>query len=791
MTDNILFTNKRKLVGWLSAITIVVVTISFAAVIYLNRSMEQLSTALYQDVFLNAELILNADRDLYPFYLAEKLLLHDDLTTELQPSDTKELLQNAQQIKERVLTVEEHIFARSLNLNSSKGDILLLRLHEQVKHFYIHMDNWMTASTPLLQKQYGLNDPQYIAKMNTMEDEFGQTRDSLEQAEDLIDLYAQEVNNMAESKSHSLFVMYSLLLLILTITIFLLGRKFFTTQNRLSEQQTLYSIMGDNMSDLILLTDQTGHIRYASPSHALVLGHLPEPSSHLDDYIRLTDLQRRQLFKLSPESPAFSMEVIMCDQEERWIWLEMKVSSIQVTRHMPAHLLLVSREITERKHYEDRLQHMAYFDAMTSIPNRANFTNYLENRFRIAEEEHGFLSLIMLDCDRFKQINDTLGHHAGDEYLIHLSAALQDTVSAYGQVFRIGGDEFAIVLYNLGSFPSMADLLEKLPAIFLTSWKIVDQEFFTTASMGIAIYPEDGTTMEALLKSADLAMYQSKKLGGNQITYFDNTLLEMAIKRTNLENDLHTALDKNELFLVYQSQINLRTGEIIGFEALLRWHHPLYGMIPPLDFIGIAEETGFIIQIGSWVLMEACKQNKAWSNAGHHFIMSVNLSSRQLHHPAILREVKDVLQITGLPPEQLTLEITESMVMNYTDETLDKLRQLKTLGVGISIDDFGTGYSSLSYLKKFPVDTIKIDKSFIQDLPGGLKDVSVVKAIIDMCHSLNMNLIAEGIETLEQIQCLREHQCDIVQGFFFGKPAPAAQFDQQLNAIRSKLPLIY
>ena len=388
------------------------------------------------------------------------------------------------------------------------------------------------------------------------------------------------------------------------------------------------------------------------------------------------------------------------------------------------------------------------------------------------------MALLYIDLDRFKVINDNFGHSYGDELIIKVSKRLRGCLGEKDTLARMGGDEFIFLLTDFVSPDNVTKKAEEILNLFHEPFQVGDKELHTTASIGIAIYPDYPISMEKLMVYADNAMYQAKSQGKNRYVIHTSELLEDMMDEYSLEIDLRRALENNEFVLHYQPQIHNQSGKLVGFEALIRWQHPRLGLLPPGKFIKLAEENGLITQIGEWVINEACSQNKKWQDAGMAPIkVSVNLSTQQFLTRNLVTYMEDVLKRTALDPQYIVVEITEYMAMEY-DYSIIVLNKLKLLGIGISIDDFGTGYSSLNYLKNFPIDYIKIDKSFISELMNGPNDAIIVNAIITLAHNLHKEVIAEGVETKEQLDFLTKHQCDITQGYFFSKPLPIEEIEK-------------
>ncbi|GAB4256393.1 EAL domain-containing protein [Thermincola ferriacetica] len=438
-------------------------------------------------------------------------------------------------------------------------------------------------------------------------------------------------------------------------------------------------------------------------------------------------------------------------------------------------------DITERKMAEEAIKHQAYHDPLTGLPNRILFKDRLTQTLAQAKRSKQMLALMFLDLDRFKNINDTLGHATGDQFLQGISKRLTGCIRSGDTVARLGGDEFTLLLPQINHVEDAIKVAQKIIDTFKKPWILGGHEFYITTSIGIALYPNDGEDAETLMKHADTAMYRAKERGNNYQLY-SPSMNEKAINRLEMEGALRKALEREEFTVYYQPQINTDTGEIIGMEALVRWRHPERGIIPPADFIALAEETGLILPLGEWVLRTACRQNKKWQMAGYPPLrVTVNLSASQFQQQDLADRVSRILKETGLDPQWLELEITESIAMKDVAFTIKTLRQLRDMGIKIAIDDFGTGYSSLSYLKQIPSHTLKIDKSFVRDIAKNTEDGSIASAIIAMAQNLKLKVIAEGVETEEQLAFLKKQKCDEIQGFLFGKPVPPQEFEKLLK----------
>ncbi len=435
----------------------------------------------------------------------------------------------------------------------------------------------------------------------------------------------------------------------------------------------------------------------------------------------------------------------------------------------------VMRDITQARKHSQQLAFQANHDQLTQLPNRALLMDRLKHAISRAVRADHIVAVLFMDLDRFKNVNDSLGHAAGDILLKRVAHRLTDGVRNEDTVARLGGDEFVILLEEISQDNTVAVTARKLIDLLATPFLIENHPISVTASIGITLFPKDGESAEILLKNADTAMYRSKELGRNDIQFYAEEMNIRALDRLNLEQALRYAVSREEFKLNYQPQIDLLSGTIKTVEALVRWERPNHGEVFPDEFIPVAEETGSIVEIGSWVLTQACKQVRAWQQDGYvDLSVSVNLSVRQLRQPDLTKIIAKALTSAALSPKYLELEITESLFLNDTEETLDLLQSIKKLGVTLAIDDFGTGYSSLNYLKYFPIDTLKIDKSFIDKVHVNSSDAAVVSAIVEIGHGLNLSVVAEGVENQAQLDFLVDKKIDAYQGFNFSKALPTS-----------------
>jgi diguanylate cyclase (GGDEF)-like protein len=495
--------------------------------------------------------------------------------------------------------------------------------------------------------------------------------------------------------------------------------------------------------------------------------------------------------KVYAHSPTVPI-IVLTGNDDRMLALSAVKGGAQdylVKSRLDRELLLRSMQYSiERKRYQVQLEHQANYDALTGLPNR----NLLHDRLRqavYAQRNPRHIAVVFMDLDHFKFVNDSLGHSTGDKLLKAMGERLRAVLREGDTVGRVGGDEFVLILNDQSNEEVIFRAMQRIAAKVSEPITIEGKELYVTCSAGISLYPQNGPDVDTLLKHADAAMYRAKEHGRNNFQFYTSEMNERVNERLSLESALRHALERREFLLHYQQKVDLRSGAIIGAEALVRWKHPEWALVRPVRFISLAEETGLIVPLGEWVLGEACRQTRAWLDQGlQPGVVSVNLSARQFRQEGLVRTVSRVLEETRLDPSQLEMELTESMVMHNVEAAIATLQGLKSLGVALSMDDFGTGYSSLSYLKQLPVDTLKIDRSFVRDIGAGEDpDEGVIaQAIISLGHSLRLKVIAEGVETDAQVRFLKRHGCDEVQGFLYGEPVAPDEYAQLLEKAKRK-----
>ncbi|WP_209121576.1 EAL domain-containing protein [Alkalihalobacillus sp. BA299] len=543
-----------------------------------------------------------------------------------------------------------------------------------------------------------------------------------------------------------------------------------------------------HFSDVIVVLNENGIVQYESPSIERVLGYSSKDlvGSNCFDIVHYDDLHNAlHLYQTIMDHPEINKNTEIRIRRKDGIWLHCEVRATNLLNDHHVRGIIVSfRDISERKKFEREIQYMANHDFLTGLPNRTQYEHQLFKQLK----KYNRIAVLFIDLDRFKVINESMGHHVGDLLLIEVTNRLKSCLTKKDRLFRQGGDEFIIILSDVER-DDVNNVTQMILEVLSKAITINQLQIFTSPSIGVSFFPDDGETVEEITKHADFAMYQAKAKGRNTFHFYSPGDARNILP-SKMEMELHHAIAREELHLHYQPKVNLKTGELLGVEALIRWNHPEWGLISPGEFIPIAEASGLIFSIGEWALKTACKQNKVWYEKGLSTVVAVNLSARQFHQSNLVQVVEKVLEETELPPQLLELEITESMTANM-EQTIVTLNKLKKLGVLISIDDFGTGFSSLNYLKDFPIDTLKIDQSFVRDISTNSNGETIVKTIIAMAHNLNLNVVAEGIETTEQLLFLQDHHCDEGQGYFICKPVQASKLEAKVQECKQKVQSVW
>lgn len=531
----------------------------------------------------------------------------------------------------------------------------------------------------------------------------------------------------------------------------------------------------------VIITDTSGNIEYVNPKFEEITGYrLDEVKGRTPRLLKTgytSESEYQRLWQAIMAGETWWGEFLNRKKSGELFWEYASISPIRDNAGKITRFLAVKEDITVRKEYEERLLHQENFDALTDLPNRLLASDRLGQVVLRARREGRSVGVASLDLDNFKKINDSLGHGSGDELLRQLAHRLNAVVRAGDTVARLGSDEFLLILSDLATPHDSERVLDKVRAVFERPFQVADKEIYVTCSLGVTVAPVDSEDVHILMRNADAALHRAKELGCGKTQFFTPEMNQQALKRLEMESHLRRALECDELRLHFQPKVLSGSGRLVGAEALLRWNSPQLGQVPPDRFIPLAEETGLILPMGNWVLQQACQQGAAWLARGWRLQISINVSPQQFRDGRLVDAVADVLQRTGLPPELLELEVTESLLLEDDPAPAAMLHELKKLGVHLALDDFGTGYSSLSYLKRYPFDVLKIDRSFVRDVIENHDDAALCDAIIRMAHSLNLRVIAEGVETAAQLDYLTAQGADIIQGYYFSRPLPAEEFE--------------
>lgn len=564
------------------------------------------------------------------------------------------------------------------------------------------------------------------------------------------------------------------------------------TERRQAEEQIRKQSQAIEQSPTaVVITDTGGIIEYVNPKFTELTGYSAEEAIGKNPRIlksgETSSEEYKRLWATITSGGEWRGGFHNKKKNGELYWESTFISPIKSPDGTITHFLAVKEDITDRKQAEETITYMSHYDTLTGLPNRALFNDRLNLALAHAHRNGEIFAVMWLDLDSFKNINDTLGHVVGDQILQGISKRLESCLREGDTVARLGGDEFVLLLPQITNVEDVVKVVQKVFVAIQPPFNFDGRDFYTTTSIGISLYPYDGEDSETLIKNAEVALYRAKEQGRANYQLYAPDMNEKAFERLAMENSMRRALEREEFIVYYQPIVNIATGQIVSMEALIRWQHPTLGLVSPADFIPLAEETGLIVPIGEWALKTACAQNKAWQEAGLSNIrISVNLSARQFQQPNLVEMVNQTLWATGLVPEYLEFEITESVVMKDADAAIATLRTMKKRGIEIAIDDFGTGYSSLGYLKHFPIDRLKIDRLFIHTIIEDSSDSAITKAIISMAKGLNLRVVAEGVETIEQLEFLDALGCDEMQGYLYSRPVPAKEAAKLLKSSHAK-----
>jgi diguanylate cyclase (GGDEF)-like protein/PAS domain S-box-containing protein len=556
-----------------------------------------------------------------------------------------------------------------------------------------------------------------------------------------------------------------------------------TERKKLEEHMRLFERLFENASEGIMITDTKGVIQFVNHSFSKTTGYSVEEALGKKPNLLHSGRQDKMFY--------VNMWASLHDtgkwQGEIWnrrkngeIYPEwLSINTVLDESGNINNYVGTFTDITERKESEEHLFYLAHHDILTGLPNRYFFNECLNHALIQAKINHNIMAVLFLDLDRFKLINDSMGHSTGDQFLIYIANKLKKCVRKTDLLARLGGDEFTILITDVWDNRDIRQVSQKILDVLSEPILMGEQEFSISVSIGISIYPKDGDDVETLLKNADSAMYQAKANGKNRFYFYTPDLVKNNSRKSVIEQGLRKALERGEFELYYQPQFKIPEQKIVALEALIRWHHPIIGEISPNEFIPIAEENGVIVNIGKWVIWEACRQNKRWQDQGYEPMkIAVNLSVRQFQSKDLIETLQQILKVTGLPPCYLELEITESISMQHIESIVPIIQEIRGLGIEVSIDDFGTGYSSLSYLIQYPIHALKIDQAFIRQIHSNPNNGVILKGIVDIAHGLKLTVIAEGVEMKEELTFLIEQGCDMVQGYLLSKPLPPTEIEQ-------------
>ncbi|MFV2005415.1 MAG: putative bifunctional diguanylate cyclase/phosphodiesterase, partial [Gammaproteobacteria bacterium] len=543
----------------------------------------------------------------------------------------------------------------------------------------------------------------------------------------------------------------------------------------------------EQTADMVLIANKDGIIEYVNPMFEKITGYRQDEliggKTNILNSGRHDKAFYKNLWDIILRGDVF-IDVLINKKKDGSIFYQDEIITPLTNKNGEiSHFIATGRDISQRMENEKRLQHIAHHDALTNLPNRVLFMDRIKRSLAHAKRNSERAAVLFFDLDRFKNINDTLGHIIGDKLLIEIASRLKKAIREDDSIARLGGDEFAVLVDKISSENDVTQIAQKILSCLEKSAQIDGHSLYTTASIGISLFPDDGEDAGTLLQNADIAMYRAKDMGKNNYQFYSKDMSARAIQRLKMENSLRMALKNNEFLLYYQPQIDTQNQSITGVEALIRWQHPELGLISPSEFIPLLEETNLILDVGDWVLDTACQQIKKWSQSGYaDLTISINVSGRQFHDENFYERMLELTEKYGIRTEQIELEITESILMDKQKKTIENINNLGRYGFRIAIDDFGTGYSSLSYLQRFRIDTLKIDRSFIKDIVTNSDDATITMAIIAMAHSLKVNIVAEGVETQQQLDFLKQQDCQLAQGYLFSYPLASKEMTKLLHS---------
>lgn len=562
-------------------------------------------------------------------------------------------------------------------------------------------------------------------------------------------------------------------------------------RKRAEERLRLAGAVFEGAQESIMVTDASGHMVAVNPAFTALSGY--EETEVLGRHPRFlqfdhySDVYFIVLWQIVTQEGVWQGEFRGRNKNGGLFTVLATVSAVCDAEQVTTHYVVIATDITHLREAEQRIEHLAYYDALTNLPNRTLLAQRVALALALATRREESLALLLLDLDRFKEINDSLGHAEGDALLVQVAARIGEFIEEADTVCRVGGDEFVLLLPETNQSGAL-EMADRLMGAFHQPFTVAGHSLRATVSIGIALYPHDGATFDDLLKNADTALYRAKQEGRNHAVFYTPEMNVATFERLVLESELRKAIETGQLRAYFQPKIRLADGVPMGAEALVRWLHPDHGLIPPGRFIPVAEASDLIVALGDWMLEDVCRQLAVWRTAGlPPLSVAVNLAARHFRDPGLIQRIQDLLSIHGLPPQALELELTESTLLETGEQTVETLRALQRLGVGLVIDDFGTGYSSLGYLKRLPINALKIDQSFVRDLVTDADDRILAATIVTLGHSLGLEVVAEGVETEEQRRFLAEQGCDFAQGYLFSPPLPAEAFVEWLQSVSSPL----